>query len=509
MFVLKKMTPLLFLFCLSVIISFSNVWAGLEVIIFDCGQGNTVAAKHNNKTILFDAGRKGSSKFAAYYEDNKCNEIILKRKYSIKEQNPPVASQKLFVLSQLYVLEAISGNNKAYKTQFNKSLKKYLLKDGRTLSAVFISHPDADHYNLVVDAALNPNVFVLGGSFPLYSSKFRNYLDDKICIKDDEYGTDNPLPRYLAHANFAQYCSFGTEADDPTVKILSVNAGKTGAVSDKNTDSMVIKLSQKHSMIIPGDAEKKTWEDAEQIGGADGLKADVLLLSHHGSKTNDSTTPDLLNKIQPKVCLISAGFQHNHPTKEIIDMLFGYYNGKSYRTLPHFLTFQQGTARRCVITDAPIFTTIDNGALTVDLSSDILTVTCARDFNPTPDVSLFDGEGTRLFFDTEGRKTFLSQEDLQKIDAEAFNDTPFGPSIYGVKIEGDDNEKYYYKFGDAYLKMALLEEKYKSEDEESNDDSSTITRVPNIAGWVTAHQATGSAYVDRVQLEEVRRELPQ
>ncbi len=507
MFILKKITQLCFLSCLVVIITFSDVLAGLEVIIFDCGQGNTVAAKHNNKTMLFDAGRTGSSKFVAY-EDDKSNESVLKRKYSIEEQNPPVASQKLSVSSQRYILEAISKNNKAYKTQFTKSLKKYLLKDGRTLSAVFISHPDADHYNLVVDAALNPNAFVLGGSFPLYSPKFRNYLNGKICIKDEGYGAADPLPRYLAHENFAQYCSFGVEEDDPTLEILSVNAGKTGAVPDKNTDSMVIKLSQKHSIIIPGDAEEETWEDAEQIGGADGLKADVLLLSHHGSKTNDSTTPDLLGKIQPKVCLISAGFQHNHPTKEIIDMLFDYYNGKSYRTMPHFLTFQEGATRRCIITDAPIFTTIDNGALTVDLSSDILTVTCARDFNPTPDVSLSDGESTRLFFDTAGRKTFLSEEDLQKIDAEAFNDTPFGENIYGIKAEDDENEIYYYKFGDSYLKMVLLEEKDNSDDEDSDEDSSTITRVPNIADWVTAHQETGSVYVDTIKLKGIRWQLP-
>lgn len=508
MFLIKK--PFL-IFCLFYPLMLSNIthgWAGLEAVVFDCGQGNTVAAKYNNTTMVFDAGRTGSAKFVAH-EDDKSSESVLNKKYLIS-QKPDEALIRLNVPTERYVLEAISGNNKAYKEEFRNNLKDYLSTDKRTLNAVFISHPDADHYNLVVDSGLDPKVFVLGGKYPLYSQKFRDYVDDKTCIKDENYGDDDPLSRFTEHESFEQDCSFGEDDDDPKVEILTVNAKRTGAVADKNTDSMVVKISQTHSMIIPGDAEKETWDDAEEVSGLDALKTDVLLLSHHGSMTNGSTTPDLLNKIQPKACLISAGFQHDHPTAEIINILLEYYSNKNFRTSPHFVTFQEGKTRRCMMTNAPIFTTIDNGVLKVDLASAQLTVKCTRNFSPTPDVTLSDKEGTRLFFEEDENRTVLSLSQLKAsrpANAVLFNDTAFGGTIFGIK---DKNKKdlgnYYYQFGDAFLKMKLKEEISRLEDED--DDEDHITDVQTIKEWIEKQQqAQKKTYIHTLKLVEVRREL--
>ena len=85
-------------------------------------------------------------------------------------------------------------------------------------------------------------------------------------------------------------------------------------------------------MLFTGDieeiAEKKIL-DIYREKSSSALKADVLKVAHHGSKT--STIQEFLEKVNPKICLIGVGENNmfGHPANEVIDRLSG---SKIYRT---------------------------------------------------------------------------------------------------------------------------------------------------------------------------------
>lgn len=98
---------------------------------------------------------------------------------------------------------------------------------------------------------------------------------------------------------------------------------------DMNSNSVVLKLIYKNkSFLFTGDAGKESERDMIAMGY--NLKADVLKVGHHGSKT--ATSQAFLNRVQPTYAVISVGEDRNKlPKKEIIDRLKK-NNIKTYRT---------------------------------------------------------------------------------------------------------------------------------------------------------------------------------
>ncbi len=96
-----------------------------------------------------------------------------------------------------------------------------------------------------------------------------------------------------------------------------------------NNNSVVLKLTYKEkSFLFTGDASRESERD--MIAAGYNLKADVLKVGHHGSKT--SSTQAFLNKVQPAYAVISVGEDRSKlPKKEIIDRLKK-NNIKTYRT---------------------------------------------------------------------------------------------------------------------------------------------------------------------------------
>ena len=91
-----------------------------------------------------------------------------------------------------------------------------------------------------------------------------------------------------------------------------------------NNNSVVAKFCYKNfSCIFTGDIEKiaeekiiNTYQNQLYI-----LKADILKVGHHGSKT--SSTQDFLEKIKPRIALIGVGEKNTfgHPNQNVIDRL--------------------------------------------------------------------------------------------------------------------------------------------------------------------------------------------
>nr|MBK5236458.1 hypothetical protein [Clostridium sp.] len=78
-----------------------------------------------------------------------------------------------------------------------------------------------------------------------------------------------------------------------------------------------------------GDVE--TLAEQEILNKKYNLKAQVLKVAHHGSKT--STSQEFLNSVSPKIAVISSGFynSYGHPNKETLDK-FKKINCIIYRT---------------------------------------------------------------------------------------------------------------------------------------------------------------------------------
>src|SRR6266481_1991820 len=90
----------------------------------------------------------------------------------------------------------------------------------------------------------------------------------------------------------------------------------------KNNDSLVLRLHYgDQTILLPGDAEKQAEREILSENGAEAMHAGVLKVGHHGSK--NSTIPEFLAAVRPRVGIISAGEEnpYGHPHAELLDRL--------------------------------------------------------------------------------------------------------------------------------------------------------------------------------------------
>ncbi len=93
--------------------------------------------------------------------------------------------------------------------------------------------------------------------------------------------------------------------------------------SDPNEMSIVIKsVYGETSIMLTGDAEKKSEKDIVDYWASSELDCDILKVGHHGSRT--STTDEFLSAVTPEVALISCGVGNTylHPHTELLDRLY-------------------------------------------------------------------------------------------------------------------------------------------------------------------------------------------
>jgi competence protein ComEC len=110
----------------------------------------------------------------------------------------------------------------------------------------------------------------------------------------------------------------GVEAQFLWPEISSMEA----APSARNNDSLVLGLRyEERAVLLPGDAEKEAEREMLAGNTGDALQAEVLKIGHHGSK--NSTTPEFLAAVRPRVAIISAGEDnpYGHPSAELLRRL--------------------------------------------------------------------------------------------------------------------------------------------------------------------------------------------
>jgi len=101
---------------------------------------------------------------------------------------------------------------------------------------------------------------------------------------------------------------------------------------DLNNMSVVIRMEHgETAFLFTGDAEEKS--ERQILASRHPLRADVLKIGHHGSRS--STTIEFLDAVKPSVAVISCGAEnsYNHPHEETISKLSDLKrNIKIYRT---------------------------------------------------------------------------------------------------------------------------------------------------------------------------------
>ncbi|MBY0281978.1 MAG: hypothetical protein K2W94_07470 [Alphaproteobacteria bacterium] len=391
-----------------------------QMKVFDVGQGNCVAIKYNGKSILIDCGTKSLTYTAQYNKaSGKGTAVSLKKDTPTKGKATAKAdsadesdidetaqelekatlhtpSPKAKLRAKVTPARATKDSSsedsegeadkkvkealrEAYKNKIIEEIREFL---GMTIQAVIITHPDEDHYNLIPEVTAGKTVekVIISGKIREYSETskpalqtFRDWIghyaaENKIILAEGFYFSESP-DHPIEHA-----ISFHSSAHGelfPEIKILAMNATTRGAV-DSNAGSIVLKITYNgKSILLPGDATKVTW-DAIKGTNPDNLKSDYFLISHHGAITHGSTTSNILSEISPKAVFISVGRYRGtyfHPDRSVIDMILktsGLGEDEDFRT---FVTYFSDKKHRRQETSSLIFTTLNNGTITIDLDN--------------------------------------------------------------------------------------------------------------------------------------------
>lgn len=183
----------------------------------------------------------------------------------------------------------------------------YIRRLGGQVALFVLSHPDADHVGgapSVIDA-LRPSLWWDPG-FVHGSGVYR----DALAVAEQRGVT---WQRVVAGDSLS--------LDGVMLRVLGPDSAWM-ANEDNPNDASVILMVQHGQVraLLTGDAEVAQEAWLVERYGAD-LKASILKVGHHGSKT--SSTNALLDAVQPQIALISvgAGNTYGHPSPSVMDAL--------------------------------------------------------------------------------------------------------------------------------------------------------------------------------------------
>ncbi len=172
----------------------------------------------------------------------------------------------------------------------------YMFKNNiRKIDTVIISHSDNDH---------------IGGL---------RYINGQIAIGEIFTSMPKEVKKIVNISNI-KTCNRGQNWTYDNIKFSILHPNKSYRLTNKkrNNNSCVLKISNgKYSILITADIEKNAEKYLIKTATKD-LKADILLMPHHGSNT--SSTYKFLMTVSPTIAINSSGYKNrfSHPSNKVL-----------------------------------------------------------------------------------------------------------------------------------------------------------------------------------------------
>ncbi|MBU3110853.1 MBL fold metallo-hydrolase [Clostridium lacusfryxellense] len=184
-------------------------------------------------------------------------------------------------------------------TDSRKKLIKYLKKNNiKKLDYVVATHPHEDHIGGMASVI---KAFDIGMFYaPKATATSESFVDMILALRSKSIKINISAPTISLDLG-------------PSTSCVMLSPNST-TYENVNNYSCVIKVSYKSSTyLFMGDAEELV--EHELIKNGYDLKAQVLKVGHHGSKT--SSSQEFLNIVSPEISIISCGFYntYGHPNK--------------------------------------------------------------------------------------------------------------------------------------------------------------------------------------------------
>lgn len=144
-------------------------------------------------------------------------------------------------------------------------------------------------------------------------TKFYDDYKEAITKSGAAYGIGQPGTKYdLGGGAFLTILA-------PTKPMFTKEHMKAGG-NEANANSIVVRLDYgSFSMLLAGDAEEQS--EHRFVSKETNVEANVLKVSHHGSKY--ATSSEFLRRVKPQVAIISCGDwnRYGHPSQAVLDRL--------------------------------------------------------------------------------------------------------------------------------------------------------------------------------------------
>ena len=224
-------------------------------------------------------------------------------------------------------IEAPNGNTVIIDGGPDRSLLRELSKEvpfyKHSFGAIMVTNPDADHFAGFIDL-LESNYSVGELLEPGTISKSATYR------RFEQMVNERHIPKMLARKGTKIILD---QKRNIYIDILfpdrDVSSWKT------NDGSVVAKLIYKNTAVmLQGDSPSKI--EKYLLSQHDDVKAQILKLGHHGSKT--STTKEYVKAVSPEIAIISAGLNNHYgfPHKQTMETLVK-------NNVKPLITFELGT----------------------------------------------------------------------------------------------------------------------------------------------------------------------
>lgn len=181
---------------------------------------------------------------------------------------------------------------------------------GNDITTIILSHPDADHVNIIP--------FIAEAKKPLYvhysgsKSEYDDYLEDWF----------KALPKTTKLVHYGtNYSSTKPTTDEDLGADVSLYILAANVALDANSRSIVASIDyNNNTVLLTGDATATTERWILKTWDPGALEATVYSFGHHGS--NHSNNKGFLNAVGPNVGIFSASAAHmgyGHPRCVLID----------------------------------------------------------------------------------------------------------------------------------------------------------------------------------------------